>query len=355
MIRVFIPSLRNLATRRLCERLLAIWMLLVTSAAPAQDRFVKRTPSGSRIGVGCSIHDYTGREIVFQAKAGGPIQRVPRRDVLDVSTNYVPPHTEARTLLEAGKAKEAFAKLEDALDQERRTWVRREILATQVKCALWDGDRITAGERFLAIVESDADTLYFPLMPLAWSEERPSEELIRAARNWMSPSMSAAAKLLGASHLLTDENEAVAAMKSLKELAREGHAEIQRLAQIQLWRARAISEEVSRDELFRWERTMEDAGDALGGGPRYILGLGWMKRHNDVAAAAAWLWLPLVSGEDRWLAARASWNAAQALERAGQDAEAAAVLAEIATRYADTPSAADAAKAEQGLKGIPPK
>ena len=188
MSRAFAPSWRNFESLRLGERLLLLVIWLVASAAFAQDRFVKRTPSGSRIGVGCSIHDYTGREIVFQAKAGGPVQRVPRRDVLEVSTNYTAPHTEARTLLEAGKAKEAFAKLEEALDQERRTWVRREILATQVKCALWDGDRIAAGERFLAIVESDADTLYFPLMPLAWSEERPSDELIRAARKWLSQS-----------------------------------------------------------------------------------------------------------------------------------------------------------------------
>lgn len=309
----------------------------VCSVSPAQDRIVKRTSGGSRIGVACSIQDYNGREVVFQAKPGAPVQRLPRRDVLEVTTHYNAPHTEARALLESGKAKEALAKLESALDQEGRTWVRREILATQVKCALWDGDRVTAGERFLAIVESDPETLYFPLMPLGWSEERPSEELIRAARKWMSQSTFSAAMLLGASHLLTDTHQAAPASQSLKELARDGHAEVQRYAQMQLWRAKALADDVSRDELFRWERTMEDAGEALGGGPRYLLGLGWARRHDDVAAAAAWLWLPLVSGEDRWLAARAAWNAGQALERAGQTAEAAAVYAEIAVRYADTP------------------
>lgn len=320
-------------------RFVLLLLLCLDSVVSAQDRFVKRTPSGSRIGVSASIHDYTGREIVFQSKSNGPVQRLPRRDVLDVSTTYTLPHTEARTLLEAGKAKDAFAKLEAALDQERRTWVRREILATQMKCALWDGDYVTAGDRFLAIADSDSETLYFPLMPLGWSEEPPSEELIRAARKWISPAMPAAAKLLGASHLLTEKTQSAAALKSLQELARDEHPEIQRYAQIQLWRAKALSETVPRDELFRWERAMEDAGDNLGGGPRYLLGVGWGKHHNDVAAAAAWLWLPLVSGEDRWLAARASWNAAQALARAGQTDESNALAEEIATRYADTPIA----------------
>lgn len=330
-----------------------LWIGLIligtTALAAAEDRIVKRTASGSRIGMPCSIQDYNGREVVYQVKQGAAVQRLPRRDVLEVTTHYNQPHTAARQLFDSGKAKEAFEKLESALDQERRVWVRREILAAQVKCALWDGDRVTAGERFLAIVDSDPNTLYFPLMPLSWSEERPSEELVRAARQWLTQSGSSAAMLLGASQLLTEPSHAEAALKTLKDLARDGHAEIQRFGQIQLWRVKALSEEVSRDELLRWERSMEDAGDALGGGPRYILGLGWQRRHNDVGAAAAWLWLPLVSADDRWLAAQASWQAGQALERAGQKAEAAAVYAEVAARFAETPYGTQAVAAGKQL------
>jgi hypothetical protein len=156
--------------------------------------------------------------------------------------------------------------------------------------------------------------------------------------------------LLAASHLLTDKAQAALALKELKDLARDESAEIQRYGQIQLWRVKTLTEDVSRDELLRWERSFDDAGDALGGGPRYILGLGWQRRHDEVAAAAAWLWLPLVSGDDRWLAAQSAWQAGQALEHAGRKAEAAAMYAEIATRFADTPYNAKALAARKKLK-----
>ncbi len=310
----------------------------ISSALPAEDRIVMRTAGGSRIGTSCILHDYTGREVVYQAKAGGALRRMPRKDVLEVTTHYSEPHTAGRQLLSEGKAKEAFDKLDAALDKENRVWVRREILATQIKCALWNGDRVAAGERFLAIFDSDPYTMYFSLLPLSWSDARPSAELIQASRQWLAQSTNSAARLLAASHLLTEKQHADAALRTLKDLARDENGDVQRYGQIQLWRVKALTEDVSREELLRWERSFDDAGDLLGGGPRYILGLGWKRQHNDVAAAAAWLWLPLVASEDRWLAAEAAWQAGQALDRAGQKDEAAAVYAEIKARFADTPS-----------------
>ena len=319
-----------------------IALLAAAAQACAEDRIVMRTSGGSRIGLPCTILDYTGREVAYQTKQGTATRRLPRRDLIEVTTHYNPPHTEAREMLAKGQAKEAFAKLDAALDQENRAWVRREILATQVKCALWNGDRVTAGERFLAILDSDPNTLYFSLMPLSWSEEPPSEDLVRASRNWLTQTANSAAMLLAASHLLTDERHSTQALRTLKELARDGQLEIQRYGQIQLWRVKTLTEEISRDELFRWQRTFDDAGDALGGGSRYIVGTAWQRRHDDVAAAAAWLWLPLMANEDRWLAAQAAWNAAQALDRAGQKHEASALNKEIAHRFAGTPAASRA-------------
>jgi signal peptidase II len=314
-----------------------LWFIGFLGELSAEDRIVMRTAGGSRIGMPCIILDYTGREATYQTKPGGAARRLPRREILDVATHLTPAHAEGKDLLAKGQAREAFVRLDGALEQEQRVWVRREILALQIKCALWNGDRAAAGERFLAIFDSDPETLYFRLMPLAWSEDTPTPELARTARQWMSQQENAAAVLLGASHLLTLPDQAHSAVAALKTLARSANADIQRYAQIQLWRAKTLTEDVPRDELLRWERSFDDAGGDLGGGPRYILGLGWHRRHDDVAAAATWLWLPFVSGDDRWLAAQAAWNAGQALRRAGQHAEASAIVDEIARRYADTP------------------
>lgn len=320
------------------RKLLVLWLMVFAANLAAEDRIVMRTASGSRIGMPCVILDYTGREATYQSKPGGPTKRLPRGEIVEVSTHYTPKHLEAKQLLADGAAKDAFSKLDEALDQENRVWVRRQILALQVQCALWNGDRATAGERFLAIVDSDPVTLYFSLMPLSWSEDPPAEDLARIAKRWLSQTTDSTARLLAASHLLTEPDQAAAALTALKVLARDENAEVQRLAQIQLWRARVLTEDVSRDDLLRWEQTFDEAGEELGGGPRYLLGLGWFHRKDDTSAAAAWLWLPYVSGEDRWLAAQAAWQAGQALERAGQPAEGKAVFEELDQRYADTPS-----------------
>ena len=211
-------------------------ILVFAAVLPAEDRIVVRTAGGSRIGTPCVIHDYTGREVVYQTKAGSAMRRMPRREILEVTTHYNEPHTEAKKLLAEGKAKEAFEKLDTVLDRENRVWVRREILATQVNCALWNGDRVTAGERFLAIFDSDPNTIYFPLMPLSWSDGPPSDQLVQASRQWMALTTNAAAKLLAVSHLLTDKQHAASVLKGLKDLARNENAEIQRYGQIQLWR-----------------------------------------------------------------------------------------------------------------------
>ncbi len=317
-----------------------LWLGLLCTAATslAEDRIVVRTASGSRIGMPCILHDYTGREAVYQTKQGSATKRLPRREIIEVSTHYTPKHLEGQQLLTKGSADDAYQKLDEALDDENRAWVRRLILATQVKCALWKGDRVTAGERFLAIVDSDAETLYFSLMPLSWSEDRPSVETARAGKRWLAQTTNSAARLLGASHLLTDLDHSAAALAAVKALARDENAEIQRLAQIQLWRAAVLTEDVSRENLLRWERSFDDAGRELGGGPRYILGLGWHQRRDDFSAAAAWLWLSYVSDDDRWLAAQAAENAGRALDRAGLKAESQAIFREVSQRYPETPA-----------------
>jgi len=309
----------------------------ISAICSAEDRIVQRTGSGSQIGLSCILLDYTGRGVTYQAKSGGATKRLPRGEIVEVTTHYNESHTAARTLFAEGKAAEAFEKLNVALEQENRLWVRREILATQVKCALWNGDHIVAGERFLAIFESDPHTLYFPTMPLSWSDDPPSPELARAGRQWLSQSKNSAAQLLGASHLLSDPKQTSAALLALKSLAQDENPDIQRLAQMQLWRHKAMTEDVSREELLQWERLMEGADESLGGGPRFVLGMAWQQRREDVPAATAWLWLPFVQADDRYLVAQAAWNAGQALERAGQAAEAAAIYEELVSRFADTP------------------
>ena len=294
-----------------------------------------RTANGSQIGLTCHVQDYTGRELVYRQQDNSPLKRMPRRDVIEVFTTYTEEHAEGLKLLSQGAAQRALDQLNAALDVEDRVWVRREILAAQVRCALWDGDRLTAGEKFSALFDSDADTMFFALIPLSWSDQAPDPELAKASKQWLTDQGPAALRLMGASHLLTEPAQKESAYAALKQLARDENSEIHRFAQYQIWRARALAENVARDELLRWERTFDDAGDAAGGGPRYLLGMAYYRQHDDLEAAAHWLMLPFVAGDDRALAAEAAWNAVQSLRQAGDQAAAEALSSEFAVRYGD--------------------
>ncbi len=328
--------------------LAAIGVLYVATMLAAQDLVIVRTANGSRIGIACIIQDYTGRELTYQQKPDGPVRRMPRRDVMEVITPYTEDHLEGLKQLARGAAKPAFEKLTAALEEEDRIWVRREILAAQIRCALWGGDRMTAGEKFSALFDSDPETMFFPLIPLSWSDRPPTAELAKISKQWLSTQGNAVLRLMGASHLLAEPSQAESMQPVLKQLARDDNPEIHRFAQYQIWRARVLSGEMPRDELLRWERTFDDAGESAGGGPRYLIGMAYHRQHDDLAAAASWLYLPFVAGDDRELAARAGWNAVRSLERAGDEAAAAALKSEFADRYGDLRETGPAKDQRQG-------
>ena len=141
-------------------------------------------PAGKagRITLSGYIQDYTGRGLVLQTRGGTGVSRYTREEVLEVTTNYNEKHLAARKLFAEGKIAEADAAFQEALEDENRTWVRREILASQVKCALWRGDLSRAALRFLPIIESDPETIYFGLIPLVWQEQPPASASISEAQ-----------------------------------------------------------------------------------------------------------------------------------------------------------------------------
>jgi len=305
--------------------------------APGTDRVVVQ-PAGKagRVTVTGDIEDYTGRGLVLQTRRGTGVSRFAREEVIEVTTNYVPQHVAGRKLFAEGRIAEADAAFKAALDDENRTWVRREILAAQVKCALWDGDDRRAAQRFLPIAESDPDTIYFGLMPLVWSEKPPASVSLADAQRWLQ-SESAAARLLAASWLY--HSDRAAAMKTLQSLASGPQPTVQRLAQMQLWRVRLDAGNVSAAELQRWATLVEELPADLRAGPLFLLGRGYAQHHDWLNAAAAWLWLPLELPEHRHLAAEAQYRAADALARAGDVAASRQQAQELVLRFDDTPSA----------------
>ena len=316
----------------------AVAGLILACPLMGEDRILLQQPGGSRFPMSGYIEDYTGREISFKIKPSEPIRRYPRADVIEVTTEYTPHHLRGRTLFAAGKITEAKQEFSAALDEEDRPWVRREILASQVRCLVWTGDYHGAVSRFLPIVRSDPDTFHYGLVPLNWTEDLPSSSLRYDAREWIGPTEPPLSRLIAASWLLTVADGSSEAEVTLKRLARESDVRIQRLAQMQLWRVKLKREErIDPDEIARWEQFVEEIPVELRGGSHFVIGQAWKKRQEHERAARSFLWLPLVFDSDRWLSSHACFEAAESLMAAGDTMQATQIYSEVVFRYGDTP------------------
>lgn len=326
--------------RRICNHLSVFLVAIVWVAvnlSVAQDRAVIQQVGGSRIPLTGVVEDFTGRDLRFRSRTGDGVKRYSRSEVVDVITQYTAHHDEGRKLLAAGKVAEAKIELTTALNDEDRPWVRREILAGLVRCALWNGDYQTAVTQFGLIVDSDPETFHYNLIPLNWTDDEPPVKLEVEARQWIKESATPHSRLIGASWLLTTSDHFDEAEMTLKKLAREPDLRIQRLAQMQYWRVKRKSKDgVDEQEVHRWQTFVDDLPAELRPGGHFLIAATWKDRREFERAARAYLWLPLVYDADRWLCAQSAFEAAESLRAMGDLTQAANTYSEVVLRYGDT-------------------
>ena len=327
--------------------LAAVCLLAVPGRAPAQpgvrDRVVLQLEGASAPAiVSGTVVDYNRHEISIRIRPSQAPRSYPASQVIEVHTPQTEPHARGLEELAAGRIDAAVSALEEAILQESRDWVRQDVRAMLVHCALRRGDYVAAGERFLSLVEAAPATRHFGLIPLWWTTASPAGAHENAARGWLVQP-SPVAQLLGASALLTTPAHGAAAETKLRELLSSGtdyHFHL--LAQAQLWRLRLNAGDLGRQELARWQARIESLPDDLQGGPWYVLGRGRLRLREYDRAAAALLRLPIVHHADHFLAARACLEAADALITAGQTDQAAALYREVMERFETTPYAREA-------------
>lgn len=330
----------------------ALSSLIGATSVHGQDKILLQQATGSRIPLNGYVEDYTGRELLLRIRPSEPVRRYARSEIVEVTTEYTPRHEKGRRLYASGKIAEAKVELNAALGEEDRPWVRREILAQLVKCALWTGDYHAAIVRFISIVASDPETFHYSLIPLNWTSDEPPANVRSEAREWIASESKPVSKLIGASWLLTSRDSAVEAETMIRRLARDADVRIQRLAQMQLWRLKLRKAEmVEPTEIAHWEKFAEELPIELRGGSYFVIGEGWKNRKENERAARAYLWLPLVFDSDRWLSSRACYEAAEALNRLGDGSQAANLYSEAVFRFGDTPWGA---KAEPAWKATQP-
>lgn len=292
------------------------------------------------IPIAVDVIDFTGRAIQYRA-ANGTVKSEPASAVVKVETHYPDAFLQGDKLFQAGQYDEALIEWESALRAESRTWVQREILASMVRCALRRNDWANAGSHFLKIVASDPQTLHWSVAPLVWAPGPLREGDRAAARGWLT-SGDSAAKLLGASWLLTDGKEGEAAAGVLTDLTRDASRTIADLAKAQLWRRRA-GLTLTDSELANWQSHIDSLPEKLRGGPTYLRARAQFARSEYDLAAAEFLWVSLIFKQHEPTAARATLDAAEALLKAARTDDAQRLFQETVERFPWSVASQDAA------------
>ena len=303
----------------------------------AEDVVVVRTPTQSVLmTLRGMVVDYTGEQLSLRTGATAAVRTIPITDVVSVQTDYVEAHARGRDLFAAGKIREAEEQFQIALEEEERPWVRRELLATLVRCALFEDHLHRAAIRFVAIIESDPRSMYWGLIPLVWHTEAvntPTEAETRSLQAVGTPlsNLIAASWNLERNGHRNPDAEAI-----LQALAADANPTLQRLAQMQLWRVRLASHSVTVNELRRWEVLADDLPPSLRAGAHALMGQAALQQQDALKAAAEWMWLPLRHADHRGLAAWGQVHAAEALLAAGNSASARHLAIEAQQRFPGT-------------------
>lgn len=280
----------------------------------------------------CTILDFTQSEIKVKLLPSGTVKTYPSSQVVKVHAPQTEQYQQGLNQLQAGQFDKAINSFSEALNIENRTWVRREILALMIKTALRQGDDLKAALRFQMMVENEANSRYFELIPLDWSIKETLSPVRSSARGWLTDK-DEVKQLIGASILLNTREYQAQAEATLRSLATSTQVNVQQLARAQLWRIRLKADDLSLLELQRWERNLNQIPEHLRAGPYFLLGTGYamLERHDQ--AAASFLWIPLIYDSNPQLSAVAYLKAADSLLALGQSSHALRLYQETVARY----------------------
>lgn len=306
----------------------------------AKDPTVQATVSGA-------IVDFVGGQLSIRNEAGIQ-QTIPAERVVEIRSEATPAETAADQLARDGKHEQAAKSYQQAVRDEKRVWVQRQVIAKLVGtyCQLEQFD--SAGDVFLSLLRNDPHTHFFAAIPLSWMTHSPSPQLAQRAAVWMSQTQNSVSVLLGASWLLPTDQRA-AASASLQRLITGRDPRVAMLAQTQLWRTRTAAATV--DEIEGWEASLTRLPADLRAGPYVTLGQAWSAKGQADKSASAYLRVPILYGKDRRLVAAALLLAGRELEKIDQREEAVTLYREVVREHAATPAAAEARSRLEELGG----
>ncbi len=211
------------------------------------------------------VIDWDARRLVYDSN--GREREIPSRQVVDVAYSRTAEQVDGDTYFESGKFTPALLAYENAIREEPRQWVQRNIRAQRLQCAAAMGQIETALNEFFKILQSAEQTRHFHLIPLAWQKREISPRLAQQLQTWLEGT-DEIRTLIAASWLFISDSER--AIEKLNQLKQSTRPEIAHLATAQLWRTDIIT--VDTAGLRRWYSAIDLMPSRLRAGPVFLLG-----------------------------------------------------------------------------------
>ena len=320
-------------------------MLFLPGQTDAQDTVIVATGKAreGRMKRRGQITDYTGAGLVLVPKHGRKVT-IPVDRIVKIETQRSAEQVAGDQAMAQDDYYQALTHYDKAAKEEKRRWVRREIIAAAVRAHRALGHLEKAGDLFLVLAEEDPATPYFDVIPLAWTFTRGVSR--QKAKSWLAKKTSSAAMLLGASWLLSGIDRP-AAVGALNRLRGDPDRRIALLSMAQSWRTRLAT--ASQHDLVDWGGAIERLPESLRAGPYFVLGRALAHRKKSKQAALMLLRVPILHPHERDLAAESLLAAASVLEQSNHADQAGRLFEELIRDYPKT-TAAEAAK--QRLKEL---
>ena len=328
-------SLRMLAVAVFCSGLSGD---LSGSPAKADQVFVLR--EGQRKKLSGEVIDFTGSELRIKLQSGRE-ETIPSKQVLQVDAEWLPEHRSGDQKLATQQFGDAIQDYRTAQAAEKRTWVKRQIVAQTIVAYRHLGDWQRAGELFISLYRNDSRTSFIDRIPLSWQPLEPDPQLATWAAQFAGDTSSPPAVLIGGSLLLSlgERTPARSALEGITQ-AKGGDSRIAQLAECQLWRSRTVS--ATSDDLERWQAHTEKMPAELRHGPWFLMAQVLSRNQRHEEAALLFLRGPLSSPHDRFLAAESLLAAGRELEAMGSQADALTLYRELVNDYSFSPASLQA-------------
>lgn len=307
--------------------------LLVPASDLAADTVIHRAGKrGGRVAISGEILDYNSQKMTFRVKSPDTIRELKQSQILVFDAQYMTSHRDAIREIEIGNYEKASLAVKKAINAEARPWVRRELMALAVQCAINLDDWSTAASHYVAMKQSDPYSRHLDIIPLQWTrKERSQIDRNFAIRELTSTNQTA--QLIAASWLLQRNGTEKKATTTLNELLQSPEGHLRYLARCQLWRTRISSDDLTDGEMVRWEKQLRNLPESYWAGPMFLLAQGYTKRVQPDLAAARYLWITVIDPRNANLAREATLNAAQLLESLGQKKASTTLRTEAEQRF----------------------